>query len=247
MRDLLRRASDPQAVTRKRFARRQWARRWLVWRYLVAAVVALALVATGVWLVFFSSVLAVSGVDVQGTSVLSQTEVAEAADVPDGRPLARVDVASIRDRVEELPAVESADVSRKWPDEIRIDVVERTMVAVVPAGGGYRGLDGSGVIFRTLPNRPPRVPLIRTEPDVEDEVLTEGARVAGVLPRRVLRRVEYVEVHSVDEISLALRDGRTVRWGSAEHAEEKAKVLPALLRQPGTVYNVTVPDQPTVR
>ena len=51
-------------IARKRFARRQWARRWLALRGLFV-VLFLAAVAAGLgWLVFFSSVLAVDGVEV---------------------------------------------------------------------------------------------------------------------------------------------------------------------------------------
>jgi cell division protein FtsQ len=44
-----------------------------------------------------------------------------------------------------------------------------------------------------------------------------------------------------------MADGKEVRWGTPERAEEKAAALTALLTQPGTVYDVTSPDLPTVR
>ena len=65
--------------TRKRFARRQWARRWLAWKPVVAVLLLLALVVGTFWAVFFSSWLAVQGVEVAGASTLSATEVRAAA------------------------------------------------------------------------------------------------------------------------------------------------------------------------
>ena len=56
--------------SRKRFTRRQWRRRWLAWRYVVVGVLLVALLAGGGWLVYFSDVLVVKRVDVEGQHLL---------------------------------------------------------------------------------------------------------------------------------------------------------------------------------
>lgn len=245
--DLRRATADPEELTRKRFERRRWARRWGVWRYVVAAVLGIAAVVTGVWLVFFSSVLAVTGLEIEGNQLLSEKEIAEVAELPTGDPLARVDLAAIKARIEALPAVESVDVSRQWPDKVRVEIDERDAVAVVVLDERFRGLDENGVVFRDY-QRPPRgLPLIRIAPDTRGEAMAEGAAVVGVLPATITRRIEYVELATVDEISLKLRNGDVVVWGSAEEAGAKAQVLEALLKQEGTVYDVSVPGHPTIR
>lgn len=236
-------------LTRKRFARRQWARRWLAWRVVLAVALVLLAVVVGTWLVFFSSVLAVKGVDVTGNVLLSDTEVRAAADIPTGEPLARTDLDEISEAIEELPAVRSVDVSRKWPDKILVKVEERVAVAVVEIGGTLHGMDEDGVVFREYAQAPKALPRIRTEAGVGDDVMAEGAAVVGVLPRTIARKVAWVELRSVDQITLELRDGRTVEWGSADRSQEKADVLAVLLqRKPKVqVYDVTVPWQPTTR
>ncbi len=241
------RPTEPEEVTRKRFARRQWARRWVAWRYLLMALLAVAGVVVGIWLVFFSSVLAVTGVHVEGNQLLSEREIAAAADVPTGEPLARVNLDAIKARIESLPAVESVDVSREWPDKVRLEINEREAVAVVFRDDVYRGLDESGVIFRDYPRPPRDLPVIRIAADTRAEAMAEGAAVVGVLPSDITQRIEYVELVTVDEISLKLRNGDVVVWGSAEDAEDKARVLAALLQQEGTVYDVSVPGHPTIR
>ena len=114
-------SSDEQTVrlAQKRFAHRQWARRWVVWRRVLLAVLGAAAVGLAVWLVFFSSLLAVSGVQVEGVSLLSARQVQRVAAVPVGRPLATVDLGAIAARVENLAPVASVDVSRAWPGRIR--------------------------------------------------------------------------------------------------------------------------------
>src|SRR6476619_7630896 len=145
-------------IARKRFARRQWARRWLAWRRLVVAVALLALVAGSLFLVFASSVLSVSGVRVEGTQVLDPAVVRRVAAVPTGTPLATVDLDAVSRRVQALPAVLRVDVSRSWPNAVRIDVTEREAVAVVARGAALRGLDATGVMFRRYPSRPRGLP-----------------------------------------------------------------------------------------
>jgi cell division protein FtsQ len=234
--------------TRRRFARRQWGRRWLAWKYVVAAVVLVVVVVSGMWLVYFSSVLAVQGVDVGGIRQLSAAQVRAAAAVPDGEPLARVDLDRIRSRVEAMAPVRSADVTREWPDRVRIDVQERRVVAVVEIGGALRGMDADGVVFTDYAKAPAGLPRVVTGSDTGSDALREAALVIASLPTDLQAKLDHVEVGTVDEIALELRDGRTVQWGSAEESDQKAEVLPVLLdRVKASHYDVSVPGQPTTR
>lgn len=232
---------------RKRFARRQWARRWLEWRVVLVAVAVVAAIAGLAWLFLFSSVLAVKGVQVEGTGVLDPREVRASAQVPSGAPLATVDLAAVEARVQGLAPVLEVDVSRSWPDRIRIDVTERVAVAVVDQGGVFRGVDELGVLFRQYPSRPPSLPLLRIAATTEADALAEAARVVEMLPGDLAGRVEFLTVSTVDTISLRLRSGQIVNWGSADESAQKAEVLAVLLEQKARVYDVSVPGQPIVR
>ena len=231
---------------RRRFARRQWARRWLAWRPVLVVLLLLALVGGTGWLVLFSSTLAVKGVQVEGNAVLAERQVQRAAAVPTGEPLARVDLGAVEERVRNLAPVLDVDVSRAWPDRVRIDVVEREAVAVVDQAGVLRGVDDQGVMFRRYPTRPPGTPLLRIASGTGADALAEAARVVELLPSDISARVEYVAVSTVDTISLRLRSGQDVQWGSAESSAQKAEVLAVLLEQKASSYDVSVPGQPVV-
>lgn len=249
MRDLLhRRPVDAQEASRRRFARRQWARRWLAWRIVLRVVLVLALLVATAWVVFFSSLLAVKGVEVTGLQVLTGDQVRAAAAVETGAPLARADLDAIAARVEAMPAVKEVEVSRKWPDTVHIEVTERVAVAVVVEAGRIRGLDAEGKLFRDYQAAPTGLPRVVMAPDTREEALAEAAAVAGSLPAELLRRVRHVDVRTVDEISLVLGDGRRVVWGSAQQSYDKARVLAALLETDPKArrYDVSVPSQPTV-
>lgn len=234
-------------IARKRFARRQWARRWLAWRGLLVVLLVAAVLAGAAWLVFFSSVLTVKGVEVEGVDVLTPGQVRRAAEVPMGRPLATVSLDAIAARVESLAPAKEVDVSRSWPNRVRIAVLERQAVAVVVRDDVVRGVDDEGVLFRTFPSVPKGLPVVRISAGTRSEALAEAARVVDVLPDGLAAKVDHVSVETVDSISLVLRNGRTVFWGSAAESESKAEVLDVLLRHKASVYDVSVPGQPTIK
>ena len=235
------------ADARKRFARRQWARRWLTWRYVLAILLVVVVAVGGVYLVFFSSTLSVQGVEVSGTQTLSEKKVREVAAVETGGPLATIDLDKIAYRVRSLAVVKSAEVTRKWPHDVLIEIVERQPVAVVEIAGELHSLDAEGVVFGSYDRPPDGLPRVRAESGVNAEALAEGAEVVAALPTDIATKVDYAEVLSVDQITLRLRDEREVLWGSADQSAEKAEVLAGLLaaRPQAESYDVSVPGMPT--
>jgi cell division protein FtsQ len=233
--------------TRRRFARRQWARRWVSLRYVVALVLLVAGLAAAVWLVYFSAALSVKNVEVSGNELLAAEQVRRVAAVPDGEQLALVDLAAARSRIGALAEVRSVDVTRAWPDTVQIDIVERTAVAVVELGGRLRGLDEQGVVFREYRTAPRGMPRVRPTTSTGTDALKEAAAVVSALPEDLSARVDHVEVQTIDQITLVLRDDRRVLWGSAEESALKAEVLENfLIAVPGAgTYDVSVPGSPT--
>jgi len=246
------READPDSITVRRFTRRRRARRWARLRLAAAVLLLAGLVAAAYWLVYVSDELSVQGVEVTGTDVLSREAVLASADVPLGGPLATADLRAIERRVASLAPVASVDVSRSWPHDVRIEVTERTAVAVVRRGEDLRSVDADGVLFDPLPAQGagagdpaaglPRIDAALTS---DRDALAEGAHVVAALPRAVAATVDHLSLTGTDDIDLVLRDGRTVRWGSAVDSDRKAEVLGALLARPGKVLDVSVPGQPT--
>ena len=233
---------------RGRFARRRliaWVRDHR-WRLVMLGMA--VLLAFGAWVLLVSSWLGVRDVRVSGLEHLAADDVTEAAAVARDTPLARLDTEAVRERVERLPGVAEASVERSWPHGVRITVVESTPVAVVLDGGTYSAMDHRGVLFRELDGAPRRLPLVRADSLAEDSrttALSEVAEVVSSLDRAIARRVDHVEVSSIDSIVLMLSDGDEVRWGSAESSQRKAEVLSVLLEIDASVYDVSVPEQPT--
>ena len=235
---------DPADRSRRRFARRQWLRRWLVWRYVIGSVLLVVLSVVGVWLVFISSTLTVKHVDVQGDSLLSQQQVLAAAQVPTGAHLVELDLGAIRARVAGLAPVKHVDVSREWPDGVLIRITERHAVAVVEIAGRYQAMDSDGVLFRTYARPPVGMPRVLSTATVSSDALAEAARVIGSLPSGLAARVDHVGVRGIDQVTLTMRSGATVLWGSDAQSVLKAEVLVKLLAHRTGTYDVSVPGQP---
>jgi cell division protein FtsQ len=209
------------------------------------------------WLVLFSPVLAVRTVAVSGTRVLTPAQVTVAAQVPMGHSLALLDTGAIRGRVAALPRVASVRVGREWPGTVRISVTERTPIAaVLGADGRYAQVDAGGTAFATGRTAPAGVPVVRVELSAAGRsalgafpqplLVAAAVQVTRDLPPSLARGAGAVTVRSYDDIEVRLANGATVLWGSPDRGARKAVVLEALLKQHGTVYDVSAPDAPAV-
>lgn len=229
--------------------RRQQGRRRTV-RRVALGVLAVALVGALAWLVLLSPYLTARGVEVAGAGMAGEARVARAAEVAPGTPLARVDTDQLQRRVEAIPAVRHAEISRSWPHTLHVEVTPRTPVAVVERSGRLQALDAEGVVFGGYDARPKKLPLVVPGEGVGREAVVEAAGVVEALPADVAGRTRTVEVGSVDEITLVLASGRRVVWGSAEQSGTKAEVLAVMLPQlPRGVdeIDVSVPGRLTTR
>lgn len=218
-------------------------------KLILASVAAVLVVAIGVWVVAFSPVFGVRTVAVRGVEGLSAAQVREVAHVAGGTPLVRLDTDAIRRRVEAMPDVAGAAVTTSFPSTVTITVIERVALGVVSApGGGFMLVDKTGDQFRHVDHRPRHLPLF-VVPNGTDARTTGGAvaTVAAALPAVVRARIASIQALDPTAITLVMRSGRIVRWGGPDRSADKARVLVALLRQPGSQLDLTDPDQPFIR
>ncbi|WP_030248701.1 MULTISPECIES: cell division protein FtsQ/DivIB [unclassified Streptomyces] len=231
-------------------------------RLRVIVILGLVLVFVGfptVWLFYGSAWLRAETVSVSGTRVLTPAQVEAAADVPLGKPLISVDTDAIETRLRrKLPRIDSVDVVRSWPHGIGLKVVERTPVLYVQKGGKFVEVDDEGVRFATVSEAPKGVPALELTPSRsssataslrrfgEARLVREAVGVARAVPAAVARETRSVKVRSYDGISLELRDGRTVTWGSSEKGASKARALTALMKATPRArhFDVSVPTAP---
>lgn len=229
------------------------------WRAAFFALAGLGILAGVAWALLGSRLLVVRSISVTGTHLVTSAQVIAAAGVPIGTPLMRVDTTKVAARVEAIRQVASATVAKDWPDQLSITVRERVpVVAVRMAGGGYDLVDQDGVIVRWSTTRPAALPLfLTTLPGGAlrgDPGLAATSAVLAELPSWLLKSVNEVAVAgasagSADEeqVTLYLRDHKTVVWGGTDRAEQKDRELAILMRNPARYFDVSAPGTAVTR
>jgi len=216
------------------------------WRAVIIALAVLGIAGAIAWLLLGSRLFVVRSVVVTGTHLVPRSEVLTVAGVEPGTPLIRVNTAAIAARVAAIRQVQSAEVSRSWPDRVVIVVRERTpALAVAAPGGGFDLVDADGILVRWAASRPSGLPLyltaaslpsLRGDPDVG-----AAAAVLGELPAPLRRSVRSVTASGPDQVTLQLSDGVTVLWGGTDRAAAKAQELAVLRQTHASYYDVSAP------
>ena len=226
------------------------------WRAAFFALAAFGVIAGVAWALLGSRLLVVRSVTVTGTQMVPAAEVVAAADVPLGTPLIRVNTGQVTRRVEGIRQVASATVTKNWPNGLTITVRERTpVVAVRMTSGGYDLVDPDGVIVRWASAKPAAMPLyLTTMPGGAlrgDPGLTTVAAVLSELPSwlrpAVVSTAATEPAGSASQVTLGLRDGKTVLWGGTDQAAEKGRELAILIRNPARYYDVSAPGTVVTR
>ncbi|MGV1035728.1 MAG: cell division protein FtsQ/DivIB [Candidatus Nanopelagicales bacterium] len=211
--------------------------------YIIGGVVLALVLGIAVWLLFFSSVFGVRNIVVEGVRVIQPSEIGQRAELRSGEPLAGIDTGAIESRVRGIAAVDSVNVSRRWPNTVVIDVVERARVGVIKLDTGYAVLDANGYPFEQVKKRPRGLPILDAP---EGPIRAAVVAVAASLPPDILSAVATIHADSAESVVLEMRSGATVFWGSPADAELKAQVLRALIaKKKYKWFDVRSPESPT--
>ncbi len=212
----------------------------------VLAVVVLAAIAT--YVVAFSPAFATRTVTVRGATGTLAAQVMRVAAVDRSTPLLRLDTAAVAVRVRTIAEIAAAQVSTSFPSTVEITVSRRVAVGVVSEGSGYLLVDRTGIQYATVRTRPTGLPLF-VVPSGESARASSAAvaTVAAALPGRLRGRIVSIQALDPSAITLLLQNGRIVRWGSAARSGLKARILPTLLTQDGSQFDVTDPGRPFSR
>lgn len=221
------------------------------WRAAFYGVVVVAVLAGAGWLVLGSKLLVVRSIVVNGNHLVSASQVRAVAGIAPKSVMIRVNTQAAARRVESIDQVQSATVSKSWPDRILITVHERTPALAVsdaPQGAqptGYDLIDKSGVVIQSVRTRPAGLPVYQTSAAASslrgNPAVSAAVTVLHEVPKAVARSVASVSATSADNVRLALTGGVTIVWGDTSYARQKSTEITVLMRTHQHYYDVSAP------
>ncbi len=223
---------DPRIQSRRIDVMRAKGRRRLRLLLLIIAVLSLGV---GGYFLSKSSLFDVDEIVIEGVSTELEGEVREAADINKGKPLLEVDISSSSKRIEAIPWVREARISRSWGGTITIRVSTREPVAAFLSEEGWVVIDIEGRVLDKEDELP--YDLLPIEEEVGSLSIGEWApeqvipliQVAGTISTELVGDVSSIK--GGNQIELLLFGGGKILFGDSSDIEEKALAAATILSQ----------------
>lgn len=202
---------------------------------LLLLIIAVLSLGVGGYFLSKSSLFDVDEIVIEGVSTELEGEVREAADINKGKPLLEVDSSSSSKRIEAIPWVREARISRSWGGTITIRVSTREPVAAFLSEEGWVVVDIEGRVLDKEDELP--YDLLPIEEEVGSLSIGEWApeqvipliQVAGTISTELTGDVSSIK--GSNQIELLLFGGGKILFGDSSDIEEKALAAATILSQ----------------
>ena len=159
---------------------------------------------------------------------------------------------ALRTAVAEYPTVKSVTATADFPHKLRIEVVSHVAVAAVVVGGHQVPVAEDGTILRGAYVRG-LTPLNAKTPPVGDRLTDPfqlaAAHVLGLAPTQLRYRVTKIFM-GPRGLTLHLKDGPSVAFGSGKRVRAKWSALATMLATPSAdgakLIDISIPERPAV-
>ena len=202
---------------------------------LLLLIIAVLSLGVGGYFLSKSSLFDVDEIVIEGVSTELEGEVREAADINEGKPLLEVNSSSSSKRIEAIPWVREARISRSWGGTITIRVSTREPVAAFLSEEGWVVVDIEGRVLDKEDELP--YDLLPIEEEVGSLSIGEWApeqvipliQVAGTISTELTGDVSSIK--GGNQIELLLFGGGKILFGDSSDIEEKALAAATILSQ----------------
>ncbi len=206
------------------------------------ALISILLLAVASYVLGWSTLLTVRGIEVTGTSANLTSQVFK------GEKLARVEPRTVAASYQKYDFIESAQVSRNWlTGKVTIAITERTPIAI------YNGaaIDKQGKAFVPHSGAEKNLPLISAATTAD---AITAVNFFKTLPPEITSQLTLLKMLSGQayQLSIDLGDRKLqLRWGTATENALKVKVYKALMAQPENAkirrMDLSAPHAPIVK
>ncbi|TLM64760.1 MAG: FtsQ-type POTRA domain-containing protein, partial [Actinobacteria bacterium] len=218
---------------------------------IVAVAAGIVLAVWGAAALYRSGVVPIEEVRVEGNEHLTAQRVIAIAKVPSDATLLRFPAEEVEERLEADSWIGSAEVSRMFPDGMRIRITEREPVALVDDGKASFWLvcvDGYVISRRTAEDTASLMVVrdierldVATATVTTSEALLNALRLVSGMSKELRSRVRMVSAPTVDKTAVYTTDDIEIFFGSADDlAMKDAAALKILTEQAGKVVYINV-------
>jgi cell division protein FtsQ len=195
------RRQKPVEIRKRKFSRKAWPlyRRVLVGGTL-ALIAGVALYQAGHYFLFSPGVMLESSdqIEINGNRFVDRDAVVEKFSADMGRSVIRVPLGERRKALESLPWVEQAGVQRVFPNQIRVEITERTPVAFLRTSSDLSLVDSHGVILEKPAEGQFRFPVVSGIAEATP-LEARGQRMNSYV--QFMREIELAQPGADDHIS----------------------------------------------
>lgn len=184
--------------------------------------------------------LLIERIEVKGNETLERADVLTAAGINVGEHILLVNTGEAQRKLLEDPRIKSVKVSRVYPDQLVIALVERRPLAAIAGGGSYAIIDGEGYVLSISPDTQglPEVygmgssgfqlgERLGDSEDFNSTILL--SMIAALEKAGVLSNMAGLDITQPLSVSLITLDGYTIHVGQTENLDEKLQNLSLVL------------------
>lgn len=162
-------------------------------------VILFLLIVIAVCLFLLSPIFNLKNVNIIGNSVVSSEEILASSGLVNDNSIFKINKASIIKKIKKNPYIESANIKRKIPSTINIEVVERETRFMLEFANAYVYINSQGYMLEIAQEKV-EVPLI-TGFTTELEEIVPGNRLCTEDLKRLQIVIEIMEVAKANEIA----------------------------------------------
>ncbi len=212
------------------------------------------------WVYTGTGVLNVKHVELRGNEKLQTGYLRSLSGITGDTHLLKMDVKAVEGALLSEPYIATAEITRRYPNTVVIEIVERRPSGFIFQNGKYALVDQEGMVLESVDAVPPGLVEIK---DLELPLLLAGKEISGIefakvtsllgsLPQALREKTTAVGLKKDDGLYLAA-GGTTVIYGEAADLSRKNAIalmaLNVLVQRYGSVeyVDVSFPEHPVIK
>lgn len=223
--------------------RRKQQLRLVLFVFLIGAVLAVL-----VWL-YRSDLFRVKKIEVTGNNRLSDSQIEKISAIEPGSNLVRLPLKEIEGRLLKDSWIKDVEISRSFPNTLKIKVAERKAIAVIPVDDGNAVVDEEGLVLEKISNidkvnllliRDLDVRKVKVGQKIKSKSFSNASLCLSHLDEKLRKSLNIISAPSVDKLALYTNEGAEIIYGKAENFEKKNYIINKILSKGDEVIFIDI-------